>query len=823
MTPEMRMSLLQWVFRLIAVLLWSGLAAAILAALQKWALQRAASCALPRPVAPESVRTAEALAAGMLVTLICGAFWWQPWMTANLPEMHPMVRQCVLGLGGCVLATAAGVALLTWLRLPTAAVAVTVVAFCGLGTWWSAPYYEWTPVANAMRSTPVPVVIGQPAGLPPAAVTINGVDFGQTPVRTTWEELRSRLPEWKTDSKWYQDCDHGTRFHMHAYLHSAPDREFRDPQANRQEFFVQLRLGEQPLYAPGWNWEHRQRTCYTGASLTGGRVFGRIQPGEWRVPDLMLSEWGAEVVFLLHRARLMDYAVDDAWSAAFESYGGLGDHALMHLDDGDPGWDQVRLQLARRRYSLPEQPVAESQAWRQMLAIIDAAADRGEFRTLGPEGVAVTELARSLSTAKLAHETARVLQAPPISDGRGMTTRHTRPSGKTYLIFESTSTARRDVIRGQVLAQLAIARDAELDARASEPDNPIEAAVAPVLMRQQRYDDEILTAIGGRQYETMLLRQDWQSPPDVHNFQQSEYVWGVHINRWLRRLARLETPRGRQFRRREAQRVLDLAQQLWSQDHLPDPFRDLDFLLLDHRDDEPRLSDKERTLAEHFWPQFRERRSRHSDQRETLQRQWTYLARMSPDSRPEQFVSAYRDLDPEILPDPQSTFIGQMRPAAALEVVRALLDENQRMQLAITDAHSQRVFQLRDHRSRLLQGALLIDDPAAVDVLQAELQQSKPALDESGFANHLRFQPWPVRNVAAAAALPYATLRRQIAAACQFQTQPAYRRIVERLAQDADESVSTAARQVLDAWQEWRSRPLPVRQLPDPVAAANRS
>jgi hypothetical protein len=814
----------EWLFFPLTML---GISSVLMLVVARVARRRGAGFSLPRPATAPSVRWGEAALWTAGVGLVLALFREQFSESFQNPNTVPALlaeagRRC----WWCALASVPAVLAAAFRRTLGACLCLAAVAFIALNP--SQPFYNWPAVQAAVAESPLPFTIATPAGLPAVNVTINDVPFGPTPVVTTWEEVKSRTPAWKVEAEFHHQKRGGTLVWLPLRV-----THFERPgggQEDKQQLFVRCHLGNRPLFLYGQ--DRFQWSGFVGNPFSGGgpvmnsgmRANGQIFPFRFEL-EMTLGEWGDEVQFLVHRARLLDYAVDDEWCTALESYGALGQAALIGLSASDPALQKVTDALARRIDPLPEN-LGEAEAWQRLLAFIDQAAERGEFQLAGTDGSIARGLAARISDSALARQIADELAAPVLLPGHGVET-YTAGSGAVTKIRITprgrpiTGAAERRSLRGPVLQQLAVERDAALDAVSPEPDNPIEIYVAPAAMRAHRVGDGPERRIQGHAYEQALSRHNWHTlSPEASEWDDFDHVQGGTINRWLKLLGELDSPFGRNFRLTHPHEFLKLAQEFWSNSAMVFfNLGDVEFLFREHRADLPRVekegkAEERKTLAELFWKKLTSQRDRPAlgDASEELTIRWRYLARMSPDSRPEDFVQALRDLDPEWVQNNNGEFLKQMPAGQAVATLRALLDELERPQPAQTKKHRSRG--LAQDGIGLIRQALAIDDEGMADFIVSQFERPDGAFDGQSIAGDLREGRVSLMVLEKLAKCRQPALRQLVAESGLFRTSPVERRVVETLSRDPDAAVATAAQGVLQQWAEWRSRALPRRAMP---------
>jgi hypothetical protein len=784
------------------------------------AKRRAASCSSPRPATTRLVRWSEvamwSAGCGLLLIIFYAGYADYLRTPDTVPEMKIEFGKQISYLA---LASVPVVIAAVFRRLRLAAAGI--VLLLSFSTIAVRPAYEWSAVEAAVANSPMPFRIESPPDLPAVEVTVNDVPFGTTPVVTTWEDIKERTPTWDDSTDHRKQTDRGSLawcpmrvVHMGRRSHGG----------NRDELQLYLRftLGKIPLYlydASSFKWSGFARQNFTSAgtrSRDGMRINAQVTPMSI-APLLTLPEWGDDVQFLMHRARLTDYVVDDAWCTAFASYGLMAEIALMGLTEDDRRLERVAESLAMRKYPQVAEALSEREAWQRLLALLDEFGRSREFQFDGLGGAAVRLLASRLSDELLARETAAELDRVPVERHRSIQTSWTNSRRASLIrITPHDETLDGRWLRPHVLEQLAIARDAALDAVAPEPDNPIEIHVTPALMRQHRVGDGGEKQIGGRAYEQALMRHNWrQQPPDPNVWDDAEHGF-AKVNHWLKCLSELDSPAGRQFRIEHAHQFLGLAEETWAnepnRDRLPES---LDFLFREHSDDFPKSKDGKpgTTLAERFWPSFTGHLGRFSHEvREELHTRWNYLARMSPDSRPEQFVKELRELQPDWPMTSGADFLTRMPSDQAVGVLAALIEEYERQ---AADPKAKPPMHGYGHeRAQLFYAALRVDDAGVVDLLFAEFDRPDTYFQPGKLAEGLREGRIAPKIVERLATCERLDIRKLVAETGLFLTRPEDRQRIERLSHDPDAEVAQAAQAILQQWAQWSVRPLPTRVLP---------
>jgi hypothetical protein len=341
--------------------------------------------------------------------------------------------------------------------------------------------------------------------------------------------------------------------------------------------------------------------------------------------------------------------------------------------------------------------------------------------------------------------------------------------------------------------------DEQLDAADDSQPNIVERRITPALILHHYRNDiamKLACYLDGPVVDPFLMRQNWRPisgrlpQPDLDHREMTN-IHGFEVNRWTYLLTCRQTPTGREFRQKHAERVMKMARHFSPYDFTRDD-DSLGFLFLD-------LDLGEQSLAYRYWPQFKSRDVRRRDG-DWLQGMWLYLVRMDPVSTVDMYVDCWREARLRDASD-------MREPAKEL---KALPDEKRHQ---VIDAIKQEVersvanIEQRspwDTQERVREGVLRVlraqaDPWTDEDRARSTMKELRSAKGEDrakrfkGIAGLLAHEKPHDPLVAMLAEAEEAELRLLVMDTLRAHPTPAHRAILQKLVNDSDPSVRQVA------------------------------
>ena len=774
----------------------------------------------------------------------------------TLDELRPeYARANVLVFAAAAAGVAGALALcLLWRTWAGVVLAAAMLSAYGLVLNGPSVPCQWLVPIEMVRPIDHYTIQVNNVDVPGAELWVNGVHLGKLPVQTTLEKFRRKVPHWPDGPVGYAE---GADEVVTSQYSGGPS----EPQAHQRKRHQWIRF--QIPQGPDWpddrnTWlrraresvnrtreqgrpEEQERTYYArvwyagewglaGDGGGGGGGGGRLTFRFHTEIEAVFPQRQQRLEKLLAQARLADYQVGPAWFEVMETYGADGWLALLEASEKEPELHQVFDAWVTRRYNLAAVKDADS-AWAVFEKLCDEAPREQQYYTCTLAGRALELIAPRLDAERLVRlAEGRIARIGSYqwhegtAVGRLQFGFNTVPGGVHVPLGSYNGTGSR---RGEsmamsdyVLAHAIWMLDERLKAERARKPNIIQQRITPALIRWHYGDGfaaamQIALHFGGPALDDFLTRQDWRSTPG-HFGPNSLSIEGADVNRWLYLLAGLPSPAGREFRVQHASAVAGLAETILTQGHGMEPQEHLDFLFLD-------LDLGEQSPAMEFWPRFleivNERRSF-----EPLLSLWTYLARMEPLSTPEMYAQAWRKCRIDYLPNlskPLDLLPAEKR-RAVIDAVIAEVDRS--VENVELDNHNRSPRRAKESLSRSLESygiALTETDKIAQAVASLKdrpeklLPASAAGMGHAG-PNHLL--------VAALAASKEPKLRLLTMEALRWRPTPANRGVLAALANDQDQAVSAAARDVqtwlaelaADPPTQFVSNPCPASQPADP-------
>ncbi len=251
-----------------------------------------------------------------------------------------------------------------------------------------------TPDRGALPRTEYVITLGG-GDFAGAELWVNGVFVGRTPVVTTLDEFRKKVPRRPEPPEEYSDPENEVRVAGHYAIGGGWS-------GTRYERLIKITIPEQPQgpYRDGRSTggrtnrgedEHGPRTYYAriklgdewgmGRQSGSGGGGGRYSYRAHTVIQAHFPRRDKRLEALLDHARLADYEVGADWFEAIETYGQDGPIALRTAPDREPGMAGVLDAWARWRYGLDEVTDPDA-AWRAFERICREADGERRYSTI---------------------------------------------------------------------------------------------------------------------------------------------------------------------------------------------------------------------------------------------------------------------------------------------------------------------------------------------------------------------------------------------------------------------------------------------------------
>lgn len=665
-----------------------------------------------------------------------------------------------------------------------------------------------------------------------AELWVNGVKLGTLPHKTTFDEFYAAVPFWAEEPNEFKLENRDSWLRVPSYerpgeggssnfipwarieIPKQPvhwrdrragrisDRDKGRQAAEARTYYVRVRLGDEWGYASG-------RSGRSGGG--GGRYERRRASVRF---GFIFPERQKRIEKLLDIARLHDYTPQPQWFEAMETYRSDGWVSVREAMDSEPEMSKLLDAWAAWRYGLDEITDAKS-AWHKFEQICEQAERRQCYMTSDIAGRAVELLVPRLDQKRLIRRALEFIRSTRLYSWHHWQMNDRLQFGMSYSrdstrFFGAWAGDRGGQLPpgGYAVAHAVWRLDEILDSQDDTKPNVVESELVPAFiaaypkslgLRHLR----IAAAIGGPHIEQYLLRQDWRASPEELPMGQVMSATGEGANGWLYLLASLQSPAGRKFRRENHERLMKMAD-AFAADTSTRWSDELDFLFLDKE-----LGEK--SLAMKYWPRFKATLPVRAHR--PLLLQFQYLIRMEPLSTADMYVQCWRDFRGD-----SSVFVRALKAFGELPVPRGkreLIHDALRRQIEKTvsnltdDEDEQRM--RRWLLARLRQDLFPPDDREHAEGVIADLRTGGPRYkteDITVWLANARPQN-PLLDMLADASEP--ELRLLVMEGLREHPTPANRRTLQKLLQDGDEQVRSAAQSVAGELEEMLK--MPVRTL----------
>ncbi len=493
-----------------------------------------------------------------------------------------------------------------------------------------------------------------------ADLWVNGVLLGKTPYETTKTALLAKVPHWE-----HADI------RSPQYPRGTVNSDIATEEVGRNDW------GEFSLSLPESTGETKRFYYKVKLNSTVGISHYVVEKSDGKhetsgsdnviTLDTVFPAWQAEIESLLDRARLDDYQVDEAWLAAFESYGTFATRRLEGDMLVEPFLQEIRDARVRFAKRLHDATNAAT-AWEHLMRIEDEARSLRQYDSGSDSGIAVDLLVKMLDHEQLVDHAIHLLKTATridpgnfnINNGRFATNDDPGANGDEIALWPIA----------QAIWRLDQLLDAEGDRQESsvnwnpafifpdqlstaihpELDNIIEQRITPLLIKLSYGNEHRLDfagLLGGSAYESFLLRNDWNSPGgDGSVIDHHAAMSGISVNRWFYKLMWLRSLLGQAFRYQQSREILRIYSSGLNDfglrfSKIPDEYK---ILFLDQESSNFRPS-----TAMKFWQYLNahltESRMPTSmlPQTGVLELKWDYLGSLWPESNAQMFLTAFHE------------------------------------------------------------------------------------------------------------------------------------------------------------------------------------
>jgi hypothetical protein len=331
--------------------------------------------------------------------------------------------------------------------------------------------------------------------------------------------------------------------------------------------------------------------------------------------------------------------------------------------------------------------------------------------------------------------------------------------------------------------------DESLDARDDSQANFVERKVVPALICRHsgRMAPLRLAAhLGGPDIERFLLRRDWRADPKGLPFSEQLHFHSDDLNGSLFLLANLRSPMGREFRRKESRRLMNLADRiglLAIEDYSLFRHNPFAFLFVDKR------------LAAEYWPRFKSRALTYGKGYDSLKLQFLYLANMEPATTVDMYANAWRGYSRDYSFVQQALSVLNNLPDRKKEEVVSAIEQIVKEDVSNIGGFGGDQARVRDFLVGLIKRINWTEGRKARDIisnLRARTDEYKPQSVADWLENSEPGHPL-VQMLGNATE---SELRLLVMGALREHPTPANRKLLEVLLADENEQVREAARRV---------------------------
>lgn len=471
-----------------------------------------------------------------------------------------------------------------------------------------------------------------------ADIWVNNVYLGKTPVNITRRQFREKVPYLEQPPAGYTD-EQKRRLGDHWFRFKFLELNKRDRwygtwpyKSDFKDYYVRAKLGDewgQSIHGgTGGGTSGYRRADYTVSLYVYFPSRGKI-----------INERQNRFQTLLQKARLRGYQVESAWFKAMATYGEAGWMKLRKLTLKEKEFSEVVDKWVKWKYGFGKD-INQEKAREVFQQICDEADARRRYNSAGPAGKAVEMIFDKLDIEQLVdiYEWAVKSGRPMYSSRGGKEISESLASSHFWSNHEQSEHHRKKVLPGSISVIVHAIRlwDAKLNAESHRKPNIIEERISPAMLV---WHDSL--SFGGPVVERYLLRQyARESRIEGINlgYKDQKFHFGLNLNRWLYSLAHLDSPAGRDFRKRYRQQVLALADLLVESSFNHDK-KFPEFLFLDP-------DQGKNSIAYEYWPKYcaAVESSSYLWDDKKLKRKWAYLAGLGSSATVDMNMDCWRQV-----------------------------------------------------------------------------------------------------------------------------------------------------------------------------------
>lgn len=658
-----------------------------------------------------------------------------------------------------------------------------------------------------------------------ADLWVNGLHLGRTPVELRYDDLLDRISDWTVISdeelndqesaevsRLKQQQNPHPYFRLKRWLRvSLPSTGFGLPERIQRR--LKRRESSNVFVRVRFEGEDGSSTFGYGINKSDGGPIGLSLSFRFPNREDRLQR-------LLDQARLADYSVDDEWLRNVAEFNDDGWTAVRDSLRTEPAMERVLNHWAEWKHG----PIPSGRAaFDRLMELATAADTEGEYRTASVTGRAVELLATHTFPHQLSAELLRRIDSTTqnvIITGINSKARPNTATATTGNIsgvgFSELETSMSH--RGALLPSTLVLAHAAQAWLQQHPDEILQSSqmrdeLSAALVRHHRSSDaalELATILRGAMVEQYFIRKAHQMGfREIGAGFANKLMWNHSgdVNKWWYYAACLDSSAGQAFRRHRQPEILNLAQGIAANVMADESLRRLNFVFLDN--------DKgERSLAARFWPQFRATlEPGHVMHPAAIKLR--YLVKAEPAFSDSELIDAWLTSNDAHEATECLRELAGLSTAKRTEVLDAMID-------LLMEEWDDRPFtgdrwtNWKSERQQVICELNRLrfketDDETAATRILAELRSNEVTGSNALFRSRDRFRSWLVEAAAKRPILVSALttvedpkLRLLAIPALKEHPIPAYRKMLQTLREDENESVRAAANEVQTYWEELR-------------------
>ncbi|MBN1972798.1 MAG: HEAT repeat domain-containing protein [Sedimentisphaerales bacterium] len=578
-----------------------------------------------RPVSAPRTNTAASITETIIlfsagcIALICISCF-NNGILLKLRELRPAFAMTHIIITAIAAAFLLSAALLSWFgRTAMAVILMTIIFFSYNAAIDKAPFEGpgYIMARIAPKDSWVPVVnytFEINNGLQGVEVWINGVFLGTTPFKMTGDEFNKKVLFLTEPPEGFAKAPEG-----------VPQENWKQPEGNW--FKVQI-VGiekEENISRQGISYLSKFKDYYAkikyagewginciGTSGGGGDFYQYDYEvslnGHFSVTDKIEQENRERFNKLLQKARLADYKVDKEWLATLDTYGERGWRDVQKIAENEKELSEILDRWVKWKYGISDD-MTQKQAGKDLDDICHQVDIKRDYSKDSFEGRAIELVYDKLDVEYIVKKYEKILK----------------------------SRNQRSLASAMVLYQVIELWDKKLNDEEADKTNIIEKKITPELIKLE--DFRKAAVLGGPEIEKYLLRQ-YQREKRIEGvelgYRNYEYTMGMFINKWLYHLAFMKSPVAQEFQEKNRQEIMKLAELIinnnFNRERNPP-----EFLFYD-------LNLGEKSMAYEYWASYSEHveSSFPSFWWEILKKRWDYLNRLGSLATEEMYVHCWK-------------------------------------------------------------------------------------------------------------------------------------------------------------------------------------